>query len=215
MRKAKPIFLAFAALVTASWMLAQQLPYSNAPTDKDYRLKIREPQEGATITGKDLTIVMSEPFVPSGPGANEKAQRAMLTPTFQVWVDGKDYGNLPNGTNVFTAHDLSYGPHKIVVVAKNVTNEVVDRKEIRVTTVAAAETTAATVSNIPPPQPVETTAAAPPPPAPVERVQPAPPPAPEPAPMPETLPQTASSYPGMATAGMLLFGAGLALRRRR
>src|SRR5438128_285880 len=104
--KAKPIFLAFAALFTAGWMLAQQLPYSNAPTDKDYKLKIREPQNGASITGKDITIVMSEPFVPTGPGANEKEQRAMLTPTFQVWVDGKNMGNMPNGTNVFTAHDL-------------------------------------------------------------------------------------------------------------
>jgi LPXTG-motif cell wall-anchored protein len=209
--KGKPILLALVALVAATWVVAQQLPYSNSPTDKDYKLRIREPQPDATITGKDLTIVMSEPFVPSGAGVNEKEQRAMLTPSFQIWIDGKDYGKLPHGNNVFTAHDLSYGPHKVVVVALNVTNEVVDRKEFKITTIAPAETTASTT--------VETrsvaveTQAPPPPPQPVASAPP--PPEPAPAPMPETLPQTASSAPGMAAAGMLLFAAGLALRRRR
>jgi hypothetical protein len=43
----------------------------------------------------------------------------MNTPIFQIWVDGKNMGNLPGGSNVFYARDLSYGPHKIVVMAKN------------------------------------------------------------------------------------------------
>ena len=209
--KRKAVLLTFAALLTAAWSLAQQQPYSNAPTDKDYRMKIREPLPGATITGTDVTIVLGEPFVPSGQGVNEKEQRAMLTPTFQIWIDGKNLGNVPTGNNVFTAHDLSYGPHKIVVVAKNVTGEVVDRKEIGVTTVAAASTAGISTAN-PPPQPQAQQpepAAAPPQPATAP-----PPPEPAPAPAPSTLPQTASSYPDLAAAGLGLLAAGIALRRR-
>jgi LPXTG-motif cell wall-anchored protein len=211
----KVFFLGFVALAAAAWGLAQQ-PYSAVPTDKDYRMRILEPKEGATIVGTDVTIVLGEPFVPTGAGVTEKQQKDLLTPTFQVWIDGKNLGNVPIGSNVFNAHNLSYGPHKIVVVAKNAGGDVVDRKEIGVTTVAAAETTAQTT----------TAATAPPPPAPV--VQPAPqpeaPPAPAPAPAveapappapPSTMPQTGSSYPRMAAAGLVLLAAGLALRRRR
>jgi hypothetical protein len=137
----------------------------------------------------------------------------MNTPIFQVWIDGKSQGNLPGGQNVFYARDLSYGPHKIVVMAKNASGEVVDRQEIGITTI---ESVAVTTS-----QRTETTIAeaapAPPPPAPapapVAEYTAPPPPAPA-APVETALPHTATRAPLAVLAGLLLLGSGLALRFR-
>lgn len=205
--KQKSILVAIVALGAAAWTLAQAPGgYSNAPTDKDFRMMVKEPLEGATITGKSVDIVLGQPWIPTGQGINEKERRDTLTPIFQIWVDGKDMGNVPSGQNVFTASDLPYGPHKITVVAKNTAGEAVDRKEINITTVeAASETTAMMTRQPAAPQPVAAPApAAPPAPAPA---------APAPA-TPETLPQTGSSAPTAAVAGLGLLAVGLALRRR-
>ncbi len=181
--------------------------YSNAPSDVDYRITILEPKPGATIVGKDVNIVISLPPAPPGnspqSSASDLKERDMNTPIFQIWVDGKDFGNLPGGQNVFSARDLSYGSHKIVVAAKNTAGELVDRQEISVTTVETAGSVAVTQSAAPAP------AAAPAPPV----VESAPAPAP-PAPSYTSLPQTATAYPGAAVAGLLLVVAGIALRRR-
>jgi LPXTG-motif cell wall-anchored protein len=141
-----------------------------------------------------------------------------MTPTFQIWVDGKDYGNLPTGQNVFTAHDLSFGPHKIVVAAKNTAGEVVDRKEINVTTVTTSSMTTHPQTDQVQPAAAAPVAAAPPPaPEPV-RAQ-APPPAPAPAAQASaplaSLPQTATSYPAAAVGGLGLLITGILLSRRR
>jgi hypothetical protein len=134
----------------------------------------------------------------------------MNTPIFQIWVDGKNYGNLPGGQNVFYARDLSYGPHKIVVMAKNASGEVVDRKEVSITTVEKTESVAMTQSAAPVPAPEP----APAPPAPrAEAYAPPPPPAPA-APVETALPHTATGYPLAALAGLALVGAGIALRFR-
>jgi LPXTG-motif cell wall-anchored protein len=204
----KRILLAVLALGTALAALAQV--HSNAPTDKDYRLTIVSPKDGASIAGTDLTIVLRQPMVPTGQSVKEKERMDVMTPTFQVWVDGKDYGNLPAGQNVFTAHELSYGPHKIAVAAKNSAGELVDRKEITVTSVSAGSVTTQQTDQV---QPVAAAPAAAPEPVQAQ----APPPAPVPqASIPlESLPQTATSYPAAAVGGVGLLIAGLALRRRR
>jgi hypothetical protein len=183
------------------------LSVSNAPTDQDYRLTIVEPQPGATIVGKNINIVLGLPSVPEGnrpqSAASDDKKRDMNTPIFQIWVDGNDMGNLPGGTNVFYAKDLSYGPHKIVVAAKNTAGELVDRAEISVTNVETAGSvsvthSAAAVPAYAPPPPVAQSAPAPAPPAQVYA----------------SLPHTASSYPLAAAAGFLLLGAGIALRAK-
>lgn len=177
--------------------------YSDAPSDKDYRMTILEPKPGATIVGKDVNLVIGLPPVPPGNRPHSAAEdlklRDMNTPIFQIWVDGKDFGNLPGGQNVFYARDLSYGPHKFVVAAKNIAGDLVDRKEISVTTVETAGSVAVTQSAAPAPAP--------------PAVASAPAPAP-PAPSDTSLPQTATAYPLAAMAGLLLLGAGIALRRR-
>lgn len=202
---------------TASAQTGKSMQYSNAPTDTDYRLRIIEPKNGATLTGKDLNIVVSLPAIPPGnksqSTASDLKQKDMNTPIFQVFIDGKSQGNLPGGQNVFYARDLSYGPHKIVVMAKNASGEVVDRQEIGITTV---ESTTASMTS----QRTETTIAeaAPPPapaPAPVAEYSAPPPPAPAPAaPVETALPHTASRAPLAVAAGLLLLVAGLAVRLR-
>jgi LPXTG-motif cell wall-anchored protein len=192
--------LALGLAAAASAQTGKSLQYSNAPTDTDYRMTIVEPKQGATIVGKDVNIVLGIPDVPPGNKIQSRQsdlkQRDMNTPIFQIWVDGKDYGNLPGGQNVFYARDLSYGPHKIVVMAKNSAGELVDRKEISITTVEQASSVAVTQE-----------AAAAPAPAPAPALAPAPE-----APTETTLPQTATQFPLAALAGLALVGAGIVLR---
>ena len=200
--------LAFLLVVGFASAAAAQ-PYSNAPTDKDYRMRILEPKTGTTIVGKDVSIILGLPTVPPGnrkqsAGSDEK-QVEMNTPILQIWVDGKNMGNLPGGSNVFYARDLSYGPHAIVVMAKNTAGELVDRAEISVTTVETASTASMT-------QRSATVAAVEPAPAPAPLVvesAPAPP-----APVYTSLPHTATAYPLAAAAGFLMLGAGIALRKK-
>lgn len=209
--KEKVVFLAVAALAVAGWSFAQ-LPggYSDAPTDADYRMTILEPTEGATINGTEIVIEMSKPWVTKGTQSSVSKQRDILTPLFQVWVDGKDFGDLPTGSTAFTARNIPYGQHKIVVLAKNRAGDVVDRKEINVTTQAVGATTEMATTQPAAPQPA--VAAAPPAPPAPEPAAPAPS-APAPS-TPKTLPQTGSSAPTAAVAGLGLLALGLALRHR-
>jgi len=212
------ILLVFGLAAAASAQTGKSMQYSNAPTDTDYKMRIVEPKNGATVTGKDVNIVVSLPAIPPGnksqSSASDQKQKEMNTPIFQVWIDGKSQGNLPGGQNVFYARDLSYGPHKIVVMAKNASGEVVDRQEIGITTVesVAVSTTSQrteTVAEAPAPAP-------PPPPAPAPVAEySAPPPAPAPAaPVETALPHTATRAPLAVAAGLLLLVAGFALRFR-
>jgi len=181
--------------------------YSNAPTSADYRITVIEPAEGATIQGPDVAIELRLPRVPEGNGVSQTERRDTLTPTFQVFVDGRSVGNLPQGQNVFTARGLSEGPHKIAVVAKNTAGEVLDRKDVNITTTAVTRQAAAPAPAPPaPPQ-----AVVPEPAAPVAAPPPAPP-APEPS-APTALPKTGTSLPAVALAGLAMILAGALLRR--
>ena len=194
----------------ASAQTGKTMTMSNAPTDQDYRMTIIEPKPGALIVGKDVSIILGLPVLPQGnksqSAASDLKEQQMNTPIFQIWVDGKNMGNLPGGTNIFYARDLSYGPHKIVVMAKNTAGELVDRKEIMVTTAETAGTVTMSQSNT----------------APVAVIAPAPAPAPlvvesapaPPAPVYDSLPHTATAYPLAAAAGFLLLAAGIALRSK-
>ncbi|HJZ90298.1 MAG TPA: LPXTG cell wall anchor domain-containing protein [Gemmataceae bacterium] len=205
------LLLVLGLAAAAAGQTGKSLQYSNAPTDTDYRMTIVEPKAGATIVGKDVNIVLGLPAMPQGNRSQSQAsdlkQREMNTPIFQIWVDDKNMGNLPGGQNVFYARDLSYGPHKIVVMAKNASGELVDRKEISVTTVEKTASVAMTQSAAPAP---------PPEPAPAPRAEVySPPPAPAPAaPIETTLPHTATRQPLAALAGLLLLAGGLVLRRK-
>jgi hypothetical protein len=193
----------------ASAQTGKTMTMSNAPTDQDYRMTIIEPKPGALIVGKDVSIILGLPVLPQGnksqSAASDLKEQQMNTPIFQIWVDGKNMGNLPGGTNIFYARDLSYGPHKIVVMAKNTAGELVDRKEISVTTAETAGTVSMSQSTT-----VAPVAAMAPAPAPqVVESAPAPP-----APVYTSLPHTATAYPLAAAAGFLLLAAGIALRSK-
>jgi hypothetical protein len=193
----------------ASAQTGKTMTMSNAPTDQDYRMTIIEPKPGAVIVGKDVNIILGLPPLPQGnksqSASSDLKEQQMNTPIFQIWVDGKNMGNLPGGTNVFYARDLSYGPHKIVVMAKNTAGELVDRQEISVTTAETAGTVSMTQSSTAAP-----VAAIAPAPAPmVVESAPAPP-----APVYTSLPHTATAYPLAAAAGFLLLAAGIALRSK-
>ena len=195
--------LGLAAVILAQLPTSQQ---SNAPTSNSFRIKVMEPLEGATIQGPNFNVVLGLPrATPPGTAVSPDERRASLTPTYQIWVDGKDYGNLPIGQNVVNVQGVPTGPHKIVIAAKNTAGELIDRKELNVTTTepVVAETRS---TQMPEPAPAPAPApayVAPPPPAPA----PAPP-----APIEATLPHTATFYPLIAVAGFLLLGAGIALR---
>jgi LPXTG-motif cell wall-anchored protein len=203
-----------AAVFACSATASAQLPtskQSNSPTSNEYRMRVTEPIEGATIRSNDFNVVVAAaPATPPGTSVAPKERADALKPTFQVWVDGKDFGNIAPGTNVMAVRTAGYGPHKIVVAAKNTAGELIDRKEISVITAA----------------PVMTEATAPVP-APAPRMEPATAPAPPPPPAPaaaappasytsesSTLPKTGSSAPRAALLGMGLIAGGLLLRRR-
>ena len=115
------ILLVLLAVGVASLAIAQtpESTQSASPTSNQYRIRIAEPMEGSTVTGSTVSIVLvAPPPASEGTSVSVEERKDALRPTFQIWVDGKDYGNLPSNQNVFTASDLTPGPHTIVVAAK-------------------------------------------------------------------------------------------------
>lgn len=205
--------LALAAAVLFAATAWGQLPtskQSNPPTSNEYRMRVLEPLEGATIRGNEFNIVIgSTPTIPPGTSVSPEERKDTLKPTFQVWVDGKDYGNIPSGSNVLAVRTAGYGPHKIVVAAKNTAGELIDRKEISVTTAAPVIAEATTTTTTEKHEARVETAPRPPPPAPAPAA-----PAPSYTSESSTLPATGSAYPRIALLGVGLLSAGLLLRRR-
>ena len=198
------LFLAVFGMAATIWGQLPTSQQSTAPTSNSFRIKVMEPVEGATIEGPNFNIVLGLPrATPPGTAVSSDERKASLTPNYQIWVDGKDYGNLPIGQNVLNVQGVPTGPHKIVIAAKNTAGELIDRKEFSVTTtpIVVAQTE---VKKEPAPAPAPAYV---PPPA----METAPAPAP-PEPVQTTLPRTGTFYPLVAVAGFVLFGAGLALR---
>jgi LPXTG-motif cell wall-anchored protein len=218
--------LAVAGLMLAGVALGQNAdPNTAAPTKNDFRLRVVEPAEGATIIGSSVQVVVDlRPFPEVG--GDRKNTDSMPSARVDVFLDNENRGTLQQGQNVVTVDNVSPGSHKLVVLAKNLSGEVIDRKEINFTAeagVAVAQSSVEThrapaaAAPAPPPAPLVEPAPAPP----SARMSAPPPPAPAPAPAPatttaqmETLPETASSTPLLAVAGLGLLVTGLALRRR-
>jgi LPXTG-motif cell wall-anchored protein len=223
--------LAVAGLLTAGLALGQNADKNTAaPTKNDYRLRVVEPVEGARLVGSSFQVVVD--LRPNAEvGGEQKNSDSMPAPRVDVFLDNENKGTLQQGQNVVTVDAVTPGAHKLVVLAKNLSGEVIDRKEINFTAEAgtavaqsSVETHRAPAASAPAPAPAPPRVeSAPPPPAPVAQA-----PAPAPAPMTstretmtrdtmtqrETLPETASSTPLLAVAGLGLLVTGLALRRR-
>jgi LPXTG-motif cell wall-anchored protein len=175
------------------------------PTANTLQLKLTEPAEGATITGTQVRVGLSYNQAAFGKGQGTKFGEANFPlPIFEIYLDN-DLRQTLKGTdaNIALIENVPPGAHKIVVMAKNISNEVIDRKEVNVTTVPAV------VEAAPAPPP--------PPPAPAPAIEAPAPPPPPPAPAPmerETLPKTGSVYPTLALAGVALASVGVSLARK-
>ena len=213
----KPLRLFILVLAVAAFAgvaLGQAANYNTGgPTKNTLQLKLTEPAEGATITGTQVRVGIAYNTSNFGEGQGTKfGEKDFPQPTFDVFLDN-DLKQTVKGSesNVVFIDNVPAGAHKIVVMAKNVSGEVIDRKEVNITVapaVAEAEIAPAPTTYAPAPAP-------PPAPEPAPVVEP---PAPPPAPAMEmehkTLPKTGSAYPQAAAAGLALAIAGLALARK-
>jgi LPXTG-motif cell wall-anchored protein len=209
------MILVLAVAAFAGVALAQSANYNTGgPTKNTLQLKLTEPAEGATITGTQVRVGIAYNTSNFGEGQGTKfGEKDFPQPTFDVFLDN-DLKQTVKGSesNVVFIDNVPAGAHKIAVMAKNVSGEVIDRKEVNITVapaVAAAEIAPAPTTYAPAPPP-------PPAPAPVIEAEAPPPPPPAPAMEMEhkTLPKTGSAYPQVAAAGLALAIAGLALARK-
>lgn len=182
---------------------------TGGPTKNTLKLKLMEPAEGATISGSSVRVTVDYNHQVFGAGQGTRFGDANFPqPRFEVFLDNDRKATL-KGTesNTVTIDNVPAGSHRIAVVALNVSGEVIDRKEVGITTtptVLAERTTSTSTSTV---------AAAPPAPAPAPAPAYVPPPAP-PAPAETTLPKTASVFPRLALAGLALVAAGLLIGRK-
>ncbi|HEV8232521.1 MAG TPA: LPXTG cell wall anchor domain-containing protein [Thermoanaerobaculia bacterium] len=205
----KPLRLILLVLAVGAFVgiaAAQNADLNTAgPTANTLQLKLTEPAEGATITGTQVRVGLSYSQAAFGKGQGTKFGEANFPlPIFEIYLDN-DLRQTLKGTeaNIALLENVPPGAHKIVVIAKNISNEVIDRKEVHITTVPAVVEAAPA----PPPPP--------PAPAPVVEAPAPPPPPPAPAPMErETLPKTGSVYPTLAVAGLALASIGVSLARK-
>ncbi|HYK42065.1 MAG TPA: hypothetical protein VE007_06715 [Thermoanaerobaculia bacterium] len=135
--------LAAAAVLTAIALTAQaqvsESKQSGSPTQKQFQMRIAEPANGAKIEGSDFNVVLAIPEAKTeGTSVNPSERKSAATPIYQVWMDGKNLGNIPATRNVMNVHAEKDGAHKISVVAKNAAGQVIGRQTISVTTGSAA-----------------------------------------------------------------------------
>lgn len=221
---------AFAALVlgaAAVIALGQNADKNSAgPTRNDYRLRIVEPADGAVVAGSSVRVVVNTE-IPGDIGEEKRDVNSMPRPDVDVFLDDQNKGTMRDANNVLTIDGLPQGEHKIVFLAKNRANEIIDRKEIHFSSTAntaAAVNLARTDSTLEPvdqsppvaPRPYARTESTLKSPAatqsaPLEpdmSVSPR-----TPASSTRTLPETATSDPLLMTAGAVLLLGGLSLRR--
>jgi len=208
-RKASSLIVTLALFAVAGMVFAQNAdPNTGGPTKNTLKLRLVEPAEGATISGNSVRVTVGYNSQAFAAGQGTRFGEANFPqPRFDVYLDNTLKATL-KGTqsNTATIESVPPGSHKIAVVALNVSGEVIDRKEVGITTTETiiAESTTSSISTAPAPAP-------PPPPAPAA----APPPEPAPpAPMETTLPHTASSSPRLGLMGLALVAGGLLLGRK-
>ena len=122
------VVLAVSALAAVA--LGQNADKNSAgPTKNDYRLKVVEPAEGAAITGPTVRVVVDTSIREQLDGEKTDVN-SMPRPLVDVWLDGTRRGTMKDTENVIEIDNVSPGPHKLALVAKNKANEIIDKKEI-------------------------------------------------------------------------------------
>jgi LPXTG-motif cell wall-anchored protein len=215
--------LAAFTVLAAMPLVAQNADQNTAgPTKNDLKLRLTEPREGQEISGTTIRVAVDYNRGIFGAGSGTRfGEKNFPHPIFDVFVDNSLKQSLNGGeANVATIADVPLGKHKVVVIAKNISGEVIDRSEVNVTNIAivstesTTSTTTMTTSSEPAPAPP------PPAPAPVYSA----PPAPAPAPVAEmstsgtasdnNLPATGSNAPATALLGLTLLAGGVWTARR-
>ena len=200
MKSFRWISLILLMFAVAGFALAQNADQNTAaPTKNDYKLRVVQPMEGATITGHNVQVVV-DTEIPAERDVRHDIN-SMPHPFVDVFIDDLFKGTMRGDENVVNVANVAPGPHTIVLLAKNVSGEIIDREVIHVVTVL-------------PPKPVveqpvaPAPAYVPPPPAPAPSIEP-----PAPMPVEQKLPPTGTSDPLLAVAGLVLLAGGFAVRR--
>jgi hypothetical protein len=105
---------------------------TSGPTANDYKFGFIEPADGATINGSTVRVVVNTQ-VPEQLGDPESSRRdvnSMPQPQVDVFLDGTLKGTMHDQSNVLQLDNLTPGTHKLVFLAKNRSNEIIDRREI-------------------------------------------------------------------------------------
>jgi LPXTG-motif cell wall-anchored protein len=194
MTRFRVTIIAFLAFAVAAFAPAQNADKNSAgPTKNDYRLRVIQPAEGAAITGTRFQVVVDTEI----PGERDTrvTVNSMPRPDVDVFIDELFQGTMRDESNVVEIENVAPGAHELVLLAKNRSGEIIDRKVVHITTIAPKVA-----------EPVAKRPVSPPPPA-------APPPAPPAPMMAEELPKTGTSDPLLAVAGVALLLGGLAVRR--
>jgi LPXTG-motif cell wall-anchored protein len=209
------------SVLAAMPLVAQNADKNTAgPTKNDLKLRLTEPREGQQISGTTIRVAVDYNRTVFGAGSGTRfGEKNFPHPIFDVFVDNSLKQSLNGGeANVATITDVPLGKHKVVVIAKNISGEVIDRSEVNVTNIAMASTDSSTTTTTTEPAPAP---APPPAPAPVYSAPAPPPSAP---PVQETtsgtatdnnLPATGSNAPATALLGMTLLAGGVFVARRK
>ena len=227
MNRTRLTLSALALAVSSSIAFGQNADANSAgPTKNDYRLRVIEPVEGATITGGTVRVVVNTEI--PAERDTKRDVNSMPRPRIDVFIDESLKGTMADENNVVTIDAVSPGAHKLVVLAKNMSGEIIDRKEIKFNVVAGTAETTITDRSTSIERPATSverpaTSVQRPIEKPATQVQSAPPPpAPAPVAIAESrtnertneLPATGTSDLALGAAGLALLVGGLALRRR-
>ena len=205
MIRTQRILTALVMGVLASVVFAQQADKNTSgPTKNDYRLRVIEPREGSVVAGSSLQVTV-DMRVPPEVGGDRKDSNSMPPPRVTIYVDNDVKGTLTDTQNTITIANVVPGDHKLIVVATNKSNEIIDRKVVSFSMTAAASSasSSSTASS------TSAYSAAPPPPA--APAYSAPPSAPSAPASTISNDQTSSTLPTTGTSNTLALGAGLAL----
>ena len=135
--KTSGFIVALALFAVAGMVVAQNADQnSGGPTKNTLKLRLVEPLEGASITGSSVRVAVDYNHTVFGTGQGTKFGEANFPqPRFDVYLDNTLKITL-KGTesNTTVIDNVPAGTHKVVVVALNVSGEIIDRKEVSVTT---------------------------------------------------------------------------------
>src|SRR5262249_19827223 len=102
---------------------------TSGPTKNDYRLKVVEPAEGASITGPTVRVIVNTQVTEQIGDSEKRDVNSMPRPDVDVFLDDTLKGSMRDENNVLEIESVPAGTHKLVLVAKNRSNEIIDRKE--------------------------------------------------------------------------------------